>query len=486
MKYFLILFISFVCFSCEKDHINYISYEPSESQLLDSVYLYAKDIYLWNTFLPSLKEHRANYNIKNYKTEWRTLDDILYAELSGISSYTNNPQTNRPYEYDFYSPYIPRYSSFKVNSISTKSISQLNYDNKFGIVFGYSSEDGIYIQYILADSPADKGGLARGCKVLEINGVKPAYDSNFIERLEIMLSEDRIELKVETNKGLRNYFLLSKNYSPNPILKKDIITYNNIRYGYISYLRFLNSSQSINKLDDVFSQFDYENIDRLIIDLRYNLGGSISIVDKIANFIIPNQYNNKIMRYEMYNQLMQRGGAEILISQKTENGTLFDYDYSLENNCFKFNKTGHMEVDKIYFIVSNQTASASELLISILQPYIPSEIIGISFDGQTKVKTYGKPVGSIDININNYTFYIPMFYNLNGELNGYYFDGIEADYAVPDDLTSDWGTWDDPALYSIISNSGSMRNIKLNKVTTKQLNKIYYQPIALKDKLHQY
>lgn len=482
MKFLFVVIVLFISFSCERETSDEIDNRYSQSLLLDSVYMYAKDIYLWNTSLPSLEEHRKKYNIQDYNALWGAFNDILYNELLNISLYAKNPSTNLSYEYNIAKPNYPKYSTFSINSTSLKSTIQLNYDNNFGIVFGYSSIDGMRVQYILPDSPADKGGLTRGCKVLEVNGVVPACSSSFMNQLELMLNESRIELKIESKNGVRNYFLLSKKYTPDPILKTDIINTGNLKYGYISYLRFLNSSQSVNRLDDIFLTFDYEKIDKLIIDLRYNSGGSIAVVDKIANYIIPRANDGKVMRYELYNDLMQSGKAEILKNQHNGESSLFDHDYSLGNNCYKYNKSGNLDVDKVYFIISERTASASELLISILRPYISTELIGVSFDEKGFVRSYGKPVGSIDININNYTFYLPMFYNLNGNMDGYYFDGFKADYIVSDDLASDWGTLEDAAIRSILSHS------KFNterKNTIVQLNNWDYQPIAIKDELQQ-
>jgi len=121
-----------------------------------------------------------------------------------------------------------------------------------------------------------------------------------------------------------------------------------------------------------------------------------------------------------------------------------DYDYSETANTFYFDKKGALDnVESIYYVVSGQTASAAELLINNLSPYVPSKLIGRT--------TYGKPVGYFAIDVGNYSIYLSSFLAYNSVGKGEYYSGIPVDITAIDDVSVDFGSFDDPALVSLIA-----------------------------------
>ncbi len=195
-------------------------------------------------------------------------------------------------------------------------------------------------------------------------------------------------------------------YEPNPVVKKTILEQGNKKIGYFAYNSFTPLSNSEKYLSPIFSSFEKERITELIIDLRYNQGGYQTTVNFLANLIAPTTLNGKVMYSEHYNSTMQQGKAEILKNYNLvddnnepiyDNGvplTLFDIDYSVQSNVSYFEKNdGLSAVKKVHFIVSNMTASASEMLINVLKPYCDVQIIGVSKENEQQVYTYGKPVG---------------------------------------------------------------------------------------------
>ena len=149
------------------------------------------------------------------------------------------------------------------------------------------------------------------------------------------------------------------------------------------YNQFLGNVESENKdyhleLNSVFGSFKYEGINELVIDLRYNPGGRISTSINLAS-MITGQFNNQIFAKEKWNS------------------KLMDYwdEKNPDNliNRFVDNMGGvsinSLNLNKVYILTTSRTASASELLINGLDPYIDVIHIGDY--------TVGKNQGSITV-----------------------------------------------------------------------------------------
>src|SRR5690606_18111219 len=127
--------------------------------------------------------------------------------------------------------------------------------------------------------------------------------------------------------------------------------------------------------------------------------------------------------------------------------------YARWNSTDNFSKLGSLNLNRIFFIVSSSTASASELVINNLKPYMEVVLVGPS-------NTYGKPVGYFTIPVgSNYIF--PVSFrttNKNGE--GSYFNGLQLNHKVADGLDKDWGDLDEASLASAIRyiTTGAFRN----------------------------
>ena len=97
-----------------------------------------------------------------------------------------------------------------------------------------------------------------------------------------------------------------------------------------------------------------------------------------------------------------------------------------------FQKTNNLDLSRIYFLVTEGTASAAELLINNLSPHIDVKLIG-------EHATYGKPVGFFNWNILGVDLYAVSFQTFNSAGFGDYFSGLPVDKFVFDDLTHDFG-----------------------------------------------
>ena len=172
----------------------------------------------------------------------------------------------------------------------------------------------------------------------------------------------------------------------NPNFLDTVYTFGNHKIGYFMYTFFRpgistqNPTEYDDEMDAVFASFKSEGVTDLIIDLRYNLGGAISSATNLASLIAPNVTSSDILYENQWNDLYQN------YIEGLENG-----DDILRGKFVE--KAGNIGADlnaaTVYVLVSRETASASELVINGLIPYMNVELIGFT--------TIGKNVGSIPI-----------------------------------------------------------------------------------------
>ncbi len=212
-------------------------------------------------------------------------------------------------------------------------------------------------------------------------------------------------------------------------------TAGNKRIAYVYIPSFPELQTVKTELDQLAAELAQQQITHLILDLRHNGGGYVETAEYLANLISPARLDKKVMFSEQFHPNVQQGKAKLLLKQPylDENGkvvqykgrpaTLADVDYSEKANTHYFIKKGHFNsLQQLSCIVSERTASASELLISSFKPYIPIRLIG--------QQTFGKPVGFFSVQIGDFDVYLASFLirNANGWCD--YFDGIPVDLAL--------------------------------------------------------
>lgn len=436
----------------------------------DSIFLYAKQIYLWNTALPTYEA----FNPKKYTT--KTTDFLNYErELVDLAKIAKN-SAGLPYEYytttnslgnevevdDSKYSYIADLAdqnpvAYIPNKTATVDLE--GNGNDFGIrpTFYLQDNNGAFVLYVTAvyqNSPADKAGMTRSNKILKING-KTIGANLSAERAEInaALTANTVKLEGVTHlNGVQDapfsVNLTKAVYQSSPVYATKIFTAGTKKIGYLAYARFSRLSNSRPAIDAAFTKFAADNVSELIIDLRYNGGGYLGTAEYIINQIASSSLNGKVMYSEHYNALMQSGGASILKNQPlldvngkiqyqgTRMLTYDDVDYSIAGNTELFLKSGPLNgVTKVVFIVSKSTASASELVISTLKPFITVEIVG--------EQTYGKPIGFFPVRLENkYDVFYSLFHIKNSLGQGDYFAGFKPD--VVDDFDDPRNDFGDP------------------------------------------
>ena len=247
-----------------------------------------------------------------------------------------------------------------------------------------------FVTFVLPESDAAAKGIERGDFITTINGT-----SLNVNNYRDLLYGDALSYTV----GLANYdpteesfdltgktITLDKveNFQEDPIHKNLVLDVGGQKVGYLMYNQFLNEFDD--QLIQTFSDFATEGITDLVLDLRYNGGGSVRTCVYLAS-MITGQFTDEIFAQQIWN-------SKLLAYFEALNSNSNDSDDSELNNYFtSTNSEGvtlpALNLNTVYIIATNRSASASELLINGLAPHINVVLIGNT--------TYGKNVGSITV-----------------------------------------------------------------------------------------
>lgn len=312
----------------------------------------------------------------------------------------------------------------------------------YGMEVSYASSGNksyLYIVYADKNSPAGQKGLNRGDEIIAVNGDSNiSYDgpngTNVSKVTNAIYYSDAVTLRVK--KAITGteatYTLQSGNFNINPVLFDTIYTVDNQKTGYFVFYTFTSTyntqgAATLTKttLDRLFNKFKAAGITNLIVDLRYNGGGSVNTAEYLDSAIAPAAAAGKTMYYYQYNDKLTANLS----------GT------GLEASVKFPNVTGGLSLNNVFFITSSKTASASELTLNNLMPYMNVKLVGN--------KTYGKPVGFITFNISKYDsthskqyladLYAINFATENANHSGGYYDGINPDQQANDYVNIPWG-----------------------------------------------
>ena len=231
-----------------------------------------------------------------------------------------------------------------------------------------------FVNYVIPNSDADKQGLKRGDIFLTINGqrITKANINELLKNKTYTIDIYRIDQQGILQPTGHTVTLHNTETPENPVLIKKVITLGQHKIAYLMYNAFIANYNK--ELNEAFAEFKAAGATDLVLDLRYNGGGSIDTAVYLAS-MIAGQHQGQLFVKEKWNTKMQaaanlQGATVQYLTDKMKDGTPI---HSL----------------KLYVLTTERTASASELVINGLKPYMP-----ITQIGQT---TVGKNQGSITI-----------------------------------------------------------------------------------------
>ena len=262
----------------------------------------------------------------------------------------------------------------------------------FGLIQITGSENVLgYVRFVFEGSGAAEAGLERGSFFTEVDGTEltttnffdllieaDSYELGMVDIVE-QEQDGEITLVIEDN-GETIAVEAEEFEGRSPIwVEKTIDLPNGKTVGYLSYSNFASDFHS--ELNQVFGNFQAEGVTDLVLDLRYNPGGSV-LTALYLNSMIHSTENGKLMGSIQYNN-----------QQSANNGNLFFTDeIEIKNEDFDSIGTemiNSLGLNELYVITSNSTASASEFVINALNPYVNVQLIGET--------TVGKNLGSISL-----------------------------------------------------------------------------------------
>lgn len=359
-NYFILFLLSaFVFQSCQdEDDFAYLDVN-------DFIWKGLNVYYLWKDDVPNLSD-----------TKFGTQQE-LYSFLNGYSKPETLFQSLLYKPQDRFSWIVDDYLELEGQLQGTTN----NNGVEFGLSrkFEGSSEIFGWVRYIIPNSDASTKDIKRGDIFYGVNGTQLTvnnwqsllYGSNN----DYTLNMADIIAGVITPNG-KTVALTKTVLDENPILVNKVITSGTHKIGYLMYNGFYSNYD--NQLNDAFGTLKSDGITDLVLDLRYNGGGSIQTATRLASMITGN-FTGQVFSKEQWND-------------KIESYFAANDPESLKN--YFVDKMGSTPINsvnmtRIYILTSESTASASELVINGLKPYINVIQIGDV--------TVGKNVGSVTL-----------------------------------------------------------------------------------------
>ncbi len=248
------------------------------------------------------------------------------------------------------------------------------------------------IHKVYDDTPASKVGLAVGDIILSVNGTNALDETpitslikkNEENTLIIQRGEEQLTIKVTPE-------------TINTPLTREVKEYNGKRIGYVYLPSFNNTAAT--EFRKSIEELESENIESLIIDLRYNSGGYLSATTDIASMFLEK-------------------GQKIYSLETKEKVESF-YDDTKEQRNYK-----------IVVLINEASASASEVLSAALKESYGATLVGGVSYGKGKVQTTKSLDDGSMVKYTTAKWYTPT-----GEcIDGF---GIYPDYSIelpdPDD-----------------------------------------------------
>lgn len=361
--------------ACEKEVPRDDNNDPVDQPSRISTFIYSglKDVYLWYDLVEKLDD--------NYFDD----TDAFYTYLNGFGTYYEDLFYDLLYQYgtiDKWSWIVDDWEELE-NSFSGISKS-MGYNFRL-VQFSGSNDIFGYIRYVLPGSPAEAAGLQRGDLFIRVNGQQLTIN-NYIELLFETDSYYVTKASISGNTiipGDDTQVMTALVLQEDPVHYYDVLDVGGVQTGYLVYNSF--TSDFNIELNNAFEFFKAQGVGRLILDLRYNGGGSIQTAIYLASMIYDTDDTKLFSRSEWNDKYTAY--FEDVYGEDALNYYFTDEISATESN--PATPIANLGLTELYVITSGSTASASELVINGLEPYFDVKIIGQN--------TVGKFVGSITV-----------------------------------------------------------------------------------------
>jgi C-terminal processing protease CtpA/Prc len=366
MKKILGLLLIAIALSCsDKDDDAFVY--PKESTVQNFMWQGLNLWYFWQADAPNLGDSRftSNDDYVAYLESYTDPEEFFYQ-----TCYKHSKVVGSSSAIDRFSFVEDDYETL-VNSLS--GVSKSN-----GLEFGLARNEGStdlfgYVRYIIPNSNASTKDIARGDIFTRVNGVQ-LNDANYISLLfgnsdTYTLGMADISGTVVTDNDKEVTLTKSEGLQEDPILVAKTVEVNGTKIAYLMYNGFTNSYNE--QLNTVFGQFKTAGATELVLDLRYNPGGSVNSSRLLASMVygtntselyVRQRWNDKIQ------SMLNKEQLEDYFANKTDSGTALN----------------SLNLNKVYVLATGSSASASELVMNGLAPYVNVFHIGETTRGKNE------------------------------------------------------------------------------------------------------
>jgi C-terminal processing protease CtpA/Prc len=415
-KTYILFFISIILFSCFEDSDDNIVFASNINDFvwkgMNASYLYKQNIEdLANNRFSSSEEYTDFLNL--FENPENLFESLIY-QRENIDKFSFIVD-----DYIALQQYLSGISNSNGMEYGLRYVPGSNYD-----VYGY-------VRYVHPNTSAEENNIQRGDVFNSINNTSLTIDNyldllssdnytvNFANYLDQNTSETSDDQIISNDINIE---LIKTSYEKNPIHISSIIETPNQSVGYLMFNRFIGDYND--ELISVFSNFKSNDISNLILDLRYNPGGSV-YTSILLSSLITGQFFGEIISTEQWNDEIQayylNHDPEFLINRFIENNS-------------------SLNLNRVFIITTQSSASASELVINCLNPYIDVIHIGTNTYGkyQASVTLYDSENFILEGANPNHTYALQplVLKTLNSEGNTDYFNGLTPDIILEENITN--------------------------------------------------
>ncbi len=258
----------------------------------------------------------------------------------------------------------------------TRNLSGVSRSNglEFGLFLFADSDDIFgYVRYIIPNSDAAAKPIARGDLFTGVDGqtlnLNNYRDLLFGENNTYTLNMADISNGVITPNGVEVELTKQENLVENPVFIVKSFDVNGQKIGYLMYNGFTNEFDL--DLNDAFGTLLADGVTDLVLDLRYNPGGSVNS-SRLLSSMIYGTFTDQLYIKQRWNPKIQAAFSDEDLS---------DFFADRIGNGTPINT---LNLNRVYILTTNSTASSSELVINGLDPYIDVIQVGTTTTGKNE------------------------------------------------------------------------------------------------------
>lgn len=286
--------------------------------------------------------YKAYDEIKSNYYSSVDLGSLVDAGIKGMFSYLGDP----------YTTYLDK------DQTDNLTDSLKGTQHGIGVLINLSDEEKkIIISKVYDNTPAMEAGLVSGDEIVKVNDKLVSESENLKDITALIKSSDEVRLVIQRDGVDKEYTLKTADFY-SPSVEENIIEgENGNKIGYLQISKF--NETAYEQFNQKLNKIEATGINSLIIDLRGNTGGFLSAATKISELFLKK--------------------GEVIYSLNEQSGTKVTYDETEESRNYK-----------VFVLVNESSASASEILAAALQDSYGAILVGTTTYGKGKVQKTNK------------------------------------------------------------------------------------------------